>query len=522
MASLHTSLGLSKLQQGEPDQAVAELERATALDPQSSAAGVALVRTEMNLKHFDKALAAAKALVAAHPNDAGMHNLIGAVYLGTGDRSAARSSFDKAVSLQPTMFAAVMNEARLDMLEQKPDAAKQRLLAFLDKDKKNTDVLMALASLAMTQKQPAEATTWLERASTEHPEAVGPAIQLAAQYMRTNQAPKALLVVRKVQTANPTNPELLDLLGQTQLANQDPSGALETFSKLASVMPKSAAAQMRMATAHIRLKNEAAATDDLKKALVLEPNFNAAKLALIDLSLVKGNNDQALLLARQIQKSDPVAAVGYLVEGDVMMRSNKAEQAIRPYDQAFSIAKSPQTLVKLVVALNAANKKKEADAKMADWQKAHPNDPLAATYAGEMALQRKQYKVAAEQFEASVKATPDNAVALNNLAIAYQELKDPRAVATAERALKLVPDSPNVMDTLGWMLVQQGNVTRGLPLLQKAVALQPGAAEIRYHLAVALEKSGDKKKARQELDKLLSDNKPFPQIDEARAMLKIL
>ena len=99
---------------------------------------------------------------------------------------------------------------------------------------------------------------------------------------------------------------------------------------------------------------------------------------------------------------------------------------------------------------------------------------------------------------------------------------DPRALATAEKALVAAPDSPAIMDTLGWMLVEQGNTARALPILKQAVALAPTAAEFRYHLAVALNKSGDKANARLELNKLLSDNTPFAQIDEAKALLKVL
>ena len=97
-----------------------------------------------------------------------------------------------------------------------------------------------------------------------------------------------------------------------------------------------------------------------------------------------------------------------------------------------------------------------------------------------------------------------------------------RALATAERAYKVAANNASVMDTLGWMLVEQGNVERGLPLLQKAVGSNPNAPEIRYHLAVGLHKSGDKNGARKELETLLAQNKPFAQLDEARSLLKTL
>jgi putative PEP-CTERM system TPR-repeat lipoprotein len=521
-AALHTSLGLSRLGEGDQEKGISELERATAMDPKSESAGVALVRIELGLKHYDKALVAVKALVAAQPGKAEVRNLEGGVYMAKGDRAAARASFEKAVSLQPDLFGAVLNLAQLDMDDKKPDAARQRLLAFLDKNKKDTGAMAALAAIAMNQKHPEEATVWLEKASAESPDAVGPATQLAMHYLRTNQQAKALTLVRKLQTANPGNADLLDLLGQTQLANNDQAGALETYSKLVNVVPKSAVAQFRLATVHIKLKNEPAAADDLKKALALDPGFTQAKLAQVDLAMAKGNTEQALVLVHQVQKTDPKSALGYLLEGDILIVQKKPEQAVRPYEQAFAIVKTPQMLIRVAEALKASGKAKDADARVAQWQKEHPADPMVAMYLGESYLAKTQYKPAIEQFEAVLKVKPDNPVALNNLAWAYQEQKDPRALETAERALKFAPDSPAVMDTLGWMLVQQGNTARGLPLLQKAVALQPAAPELRYHLAFALNKSGDKKTARQELDKLLSDNKPFPQIDEARALLKIL
>ena len=98
----------------------------------------------------------------------------------------------------------------------------------------------------------------------------------------------------------------------------------------------------------------------------------------------------------------------------------------------------------------------------------------------------------------------------------------PRALQTAEHAYKLKPDNAAVADTLGWMLVEQGNTKRGIEVLQKAVAAAPKAFEIRYHLAQALAKSGDKAKARNELERLLSTDAKFPQQAEALALLKQL
>jgi predicted Zn-dependent protease len=79
-----------------------------------------------------------------------------------------------------------------------------------------------------------------------------------------------------------------------------------------------------------------------------------------------------------------------------------------------------------------------------------------------------------------------------------------------------------VLDTLGWLLIEQGNTARGLPLLQKSASLAPGEPDIHYHFAQGLLKSGEKAKARAELERLLASNKSFSKADEAQILLRQL
>ncbi|MFL6709303.1 MAG: XrtA/PEP-CTERM system TPR-repeat protein PrsT, partial [Massilia sp.] len=520
-AGLRTSLGLSMLAQGKQEQGVEELEKATKLDPKSEQAGVALVRSELALKHYDKALAAIKPVIAAHPDSADLRNLEGGIYMSKKDLVAARASFDKAASMKSDMFGPVMNLAQIDVVEKKPEAAKARMVAFAEKNK-GAAAPVALAALAMSQKNIPEATTWLEKAVADNPDDVNASGQLITHYMQTQQQAKALNLARKLQAANPTKPELLDALGQAQLANNDNAGALDTYSKLTGMMPKSAAAQLRLASVHLRMKNEPAAAEDLKKALALEPDNERAKLGQVEMALAAKKPDEALSLARAMQKSAPKSALGSVIEGDILMSQKKFDGAARAYEQAHGIANATSSLLKWAGALNAAGKGKEAEAKVTAWLASHPGDAASTLYLGELALERKDFKGASERFEAMLKVAPNDPLVLNNLAWVYQQLKDPRAIPTAERAVKAAPESATVLDTLGWMLAEQGNTAKALPLLQKAVQLQPAARELRYHLAATLAKSGDKKAARQELDKVLADSTPFASIDDAKALLKTL
>lgn len=521
-AVVRTSLGLARLNQGQPGQAIADLERATELDPKSPAALAALVEAETGLKHYDKALEAAKRLQALQPDSPAPLNLIAAVHMAKGDLAAARAALDKAVALQPTYFPAVTQLVRLDLAANKPEDAKKRFEAVLAKDKKNFGALVGLAELARLQNRPDEATKLLEKAQAENPEAIAAVLKLGTHYLGTKQEQKALTLARNQLATQPANPDLLDLLGQAQIANKDAGGAVDTYSKLVNVLPKSAMAQMRLAQAQMQLKNEGAAAEALKRAVALQPDLLPARAAQIELAIRRGRTDEALALARQAQKDMPGVPVGWLLEGDVQLALKKPAEALAAYDKAFAMQPSAALLMRSAGVLRQQGKSAEAQARLAQWLKKHPDDPQALMFQAELHLAARQNKPAMAILEQLVKRDPNNVPALNNLAWAQQQEKDPRALATAEQAYKLAANSPAVMDTLGWLLVEQGDTGRGVPLLQKAASAAPGAAEIRYHLAVGLSKAGDKQGARKELEALLAQDKPFPHLEEARSLLKTL
>lgn len=521
-ANVHTALGISKLAQGEDARAIDELEMASDLDSISSRPDLLLIITHLRKKEFDLALKAAKNFEKDQPSNPLSHNLKGVAYLGKKDYANARASFDKAAALQPTFFPAAANLAQLDLIEKKPERAKQRFEALLAKDKKNFKAMNALANLALAQGQNKEATTWLERASKENPDALEPALQLATHYLRMGEKQKALALTQQLQGSNPNAPEVLDVLAQAQYANGDKQAALATYNRLAALRPNSALAQLRIASMHGAMQNPQAAAEALKKALELQPDFLEAQMNLAALEARNGKFDSAVAIAQTIQKQRAKSPAGYLLEGDLLMAQKKPDLAAKLYEQAHALSKGGLALIKLHEALTNAGKGKEADARLVQWVKEHPGDNTTRLYLAGTFLAAKQTEAAIEQYQIMLRLNPNYVPALNNLAWILHEQNDPRALGYAEQANKLKPDNAAILDTLGWILVEQGDVSRGLPLLQKAVSLAPGAPVIRYHLAVGLVKSGDKVKARKELEHLLASVKSFSKIEEARALLKSL
>ncbi len=104
----------------------------------------------------------------------------------------------------------------------------------------------------------------------------------------------------------------------------------------------------------------------------------------------------------------------------------------------------------------------------------------------------------------------------------FAALKDEvKALVIGQRfSFELKPGNPFFADTLGWILVQQEQVAKGLPFLEKAATGAPKRPEIRFHLAYALVQAGQTERARQEIERL-QEMKLSPELEQqVRQLLK--
>jgi tetratricopeptide (TPR) repeat protein len=207
-----------------------------------------------------------------------------------------------------------------------------------------------------------------------------------------------------------------------------------------------------------------------------------------------------------------------------MMAKSQPARALDAYEKALRLNANTEVTIKLDNALRRAGRTAEADRRLDTWIGAHRDDTRVLSYRAEIWMGAREYKRAAAQLEALLKRQPGDVKALNNLALSYQGIGDPRALPIAEQALGAAGDNPDVMDTVGWMLADKSSgdkadLPRALTLLQKAHALAPKARDIRYHLAAVLYRCGARDDARKELEALAAGDMRFAQADEVRALL---
>ncbi len=131
---------------------------------------------------------------------------------------------------------------------------------------------------------------------------------------------------------------------------------------------------------------------------------------------------------------------------------------------------------------------------------------------------------ARDTYEKLLAINPDFGSALNNLAYLYSENfgELDKAYKAAQRARVLMPNEPNLADTLGWILYQKHQYPWALDLIQESADKLPAEAEVQFHLGMTHYMMGEEESARLALQHALQLQKEFPGSDEARQHLAVL
>lgn len=157
--------------------------------------------------------------------------------------------------------------------------------------------------------------------------------------------------------------------------------------------------------------------------------------------------------------------------------------------------------------LSSQEKIEEAQAVLEQEAAAHPADIRPLDALGNIMRTRKRYAEAAEYYTRAITLIPKPDK--NHWAYFYargtchERLKNwPLAEADLQKALRLYPDQPLVLNYLGYSWVDQNkNMKQGMGLIEKAVALKPDDGYIVDSLGWAHYKLGNYKEAVRHLER---------------------
>ena len=238
-----------------------------------------------------------------------------------------------------------------------------------------------------------------------------------------------------------------------------------------------------------------------------------------------GGLETGIAKARAFAKEDPDSAVYDLTAADLYARNGKRAEAVALLEKsAAAHPNDPTIAVGLARLYIAGGDNGKAQALLAARAEQHPDDLVIRRGLADLYLLEKKYDAAASEETRILSQRPNDPIALNNLAWLHQQRGElPKARELAEKAIAAAPPSAPatglIKDTLGWVMLEQGEVQAALPQLEAASAALPGNPEIQYHVAVALQRAGRPNDARAVLEKLLSSGTSFASKAEAEKLL---
>jgi putative PEP-CTERM system TPR-repeat lipoprotein len=521
VSSIRTQLALSRLVQGAPDEAVGELEAAIDLDPEARQASILLTLVHLRKGRFDEALESAEKLREAMADNPLAYNLIGAAWLGKGEVAEARKTFEKALEIKADFHPARMNLAQLDLRENNVEGAIRHYEHILKEDPNHVGALLALADVATKQNREEDVVEWLRKASDANPKAIGPKARLIRHYSEQREFRRALAVARELDARVPNNAQVLEILGRTEIAAGDRTGAVATFRRLVGVAGKAARAHHLLGGALVAVNDQPAARESFRQAMSLDPKYVPAIMALAELESRSGNLDEALKLATALSAAQPDSAVGPMLAGDAHVREKAYDKALAYYAEALKRENSGVLALRIFNARQAAGQTVKALSELQQWVDSNDDSAVRHVLTTNY-IANGYHDEAIKEAEKLMKVDGANPILLNNLAWLYDQKGDDRAVALAEKALASAPNSPEIMDTLGWLVTRRGDIDRGVELLQAAHEAAPKQGDIAYHFAVALSKQGKTVEARRTLERILNARIDFSEAANARELLRKL
>jgi tetratricopeptide (TPR) repeat protein len=453
---LQTQVELARitLLQGDEKTALSQLNDVITQDAGNESAILLRGAVSLKNKQFDNAIADARTVLNTDVNSIAALGLLSQAYTATGDIDLATDTLRRLERLAPT----------------------------------DVGVRLRLASL-LASKAPNAALEQLDAAMALRPDATELAVQKADYLVRIGQPDKAEVIATALAKDPKFGGAAHRILGETALARADYSGAIDELNKAESAGEPFASVAPVLVSAYVKGGRMNDAISLLSDRVGKQADDTVSERLLASLYMQKGNTADAEHLLRQVIDQHPDESESYI------------ELA-----QLFTAERRPQDAVGI---LDTASQKFPADERVLTFA------AISHDSAGDLDAARKLY-------EAILEKSPNNTVAANNLAalIADAFSSDDKQLDRARQLAEQFRNSsdPLLVDTLGWVLVRQGNFEDATILLARASSLAPTNQQIAFHYAMALKGKGLPVKAKEAVAKAVSGSPDYRGLDEAKAL----
>lgn len=547
-----------KIAEGE-----ATMREATTVLPKSNDAKVAYVEFLSSQISPERAEQALRQFIAKDERNYDLQLGLGALQQRTGEVDKAIATYTKIVESDgdgPSALTARNRLASIEVARGKLDEALRLVDVTLKKNPRDNDALIIRGNIALERNDPAAAIADLRAVLRDQPGAVGVLRTLARAHVKNGESALAEEAIRQALDVAPNDVgvriEFAQILMQTNRAEQ----AISMLEDGVKAAPDNVAAREALVRANILAQNfdaARAAVEDLQvaapklpvgpylagviaqaqnrqddaaaaytRALELQPTAMDALAALTRVDITRGQRARALERVQAAVKANPQNAAAQNLLGELYLEAKNYDAARGPLSAATKIA-SKWWLPYRNLALAQLARKDTNGAIAAYEQGVTATEREPALVADLAALYERSGRVddAIAQYQALHEKNPQLGLAANNLAmllVTYR--KDKASLDRAKTLTQPFASSPQapLLDTHGWVRFKLGEYDAALPVLERALERAPDSKVIRYHLAMAQLKSGQRDKARENLETALTGKATFAGVDEARTTLASL
>lgn len=285
--------------------------------------------------------------------------------------------------------------------------------------------------------------------------------------------------------------------------------ARKQFELLVQEFPQNADVGMAVALLAMQVKDYDAAEAQLQRLLKLDyKDPDAVRLYLGQVNEERKRFDAALKWYASVAQGEQYVSAQARYAG-ILARQGKLDAARRHLQQAS--AADTQQRVQLTQAeaqlLREANQYQAAFDLLGQALEKMPNAP-DLLYDHALAAEKvNRLDVLESNLKKLIELRPDNAQAYNALGytLADRNQRIDEAYGLIETALKLAPDDPFILDSMGWVLYRMGRGKEALDYVQRAYQQRPDP-EIAAHLGELLWSLGRRDEARKVWGESLKDN----------------
>ena len=465
------------------------------------------VETAIRARSFGAALDSATLLLELEPESALAREIMAALLANEGDLEKARERLavilEKSSSRGPVMMQLSHLLGKFQNKAQVLEATR-RLTERYDA-LPEAHYAMGVAALVAGRIELAldEANLALERKADWEYGAV-----LKAQVLRKASPEDVIPFYRAFVERNPGSAEVRMQLGRELAAERKLADAREQFREAESRLKNDPQASYAIGLLSLQLEDFADAQLAFTRALKAGYREPAAVyLGLGQAAEGLKRFDEAITWYKKVDSGDWVRAQLKIA---TLLARQQGLAAGREYLQRIE-TRSPEDRIQVIQVeaqlLRDAKEWKETFAMLTKAVDEYP-DSYELRYDLAMASERvNRIDILETQLRRVMEMKPDYAHAYNALGYTLAEKTERLAEAKEliEKALKLAPDDPFILDSLGWVHYRLGQVPEALRHLQHAYSTRPDP-EIAAHLGEVLWKSGQHDEARKVWRAALTDN----------------